>query len=488
MRALLLAGLLLGSSSASAQEPGRVTRHSWTSRIYPGTVRDYWVYVPADLPAESPAAVMVFQDGGRFVAADGRWRVPQVFDELIRDGSMPPTVGVFVDPGVLPERAESERARYNRSFEYDGLGDRYARFLLEEILPEVARRHPLTKDPNRRAIAGASSGASCAFTAAWNRPDAFRRVLSFIGSYTSLRGADAYPGWIRKAEPKPLRLFLQDGRRDLNIYSGDWWTANESMASALAYAGYDARFVATDDGHDNPQGPALLPDALRWLWRDWTAPITPSHGVAGAERHYVTEILDPKEGWQLVEEHGRSRLPADARLRAPAARGGAWLAEPEQKRIAFVPASGRRRVVHEGLVATALTLSPDQSLLAASERGSRWVWSFQTGADGSLQNGQPFYRLETPDESTDAGAAGLAVDREGFLYVATRMGVQICDQPGRVNAILSPPDPGALSSLVFGGPDLDTLFVASGDRVFRRRLRRRGLAPGELLQPPMPRL
>lgn len=487
MRGLLLAGLLFGTSSASAPDAGTVTRHTWTSRIYPGTVRDYWVYVPAAPPADTPAPLMVFQDGGRFVAGDGRWRVPQVFDALIREGSMPPTVGVFVDPGILPERSDGERARYNRSFEYDALGDRYARFLIEEILPEVARDHPLTKDPSLRAIAGASSGASCAFTAAWNRPDAFRRVLSFIGSYTSLRGADAYPGWIRKTEPKPLRVFLQDGRRDLNIYSGDWWTANESMASALAYAGYDAKFVATDDGHDNPQGPPLLPEALRWLWRDWKTPIAPSTGVAGAERHYVTEILDPKEGWQLVEGRRDARFPADP-LRAPAARGGAWLAEPEGNRIAFVEAGGRRRVVHEGLVATGLVLSPDQSLLAVAERGSRWVWSFQTAADGSLRNGQRFYRLETPDEASDAGAAGLAVDREGFLYVATRMGVQVCDQPGRVNAILDPPDTAPLSGLAFGGPDLDTLYATSEYRLFRRRLRRRGLAPGEVLRPPLPRL
>ncbi len=485
MRGSALASLLLlGAVAASAQDAGTITKHSWKSRIYPGTVRDYWVYVPSQYRPGSRAALMVFQDGGRFVAEDGRWRVPRLFDELIREGAMPATIGVFVDPGVLPERSEAERARYNRSYEYDAVGDRYARFLLEEILPEVAREYSLTDDPNLRAIGGASSGASCAFTAAWNRPDAFRRVLSFIGSYTSLRGAEAYAGWIRKTEPKPLRVFLQDGRRDLDIYSGHWWTANEAMASALAYAGYDAKFVATDDGHDNPEDPKLLPEALRWLWHDWTTPITPSRGVPGAERHYVTEILDPKEEWRAVARDAHPAFPG----LAAAGRAGRWLADPEKRTITFVDTSGRRRVVYEDVAATGLALSPDQSLLAVAERASRWVWSFQAQPDGSLQNGERFYRLESPDESSDAEARGLVFDREGSLYVATRIGVQVCDQPGRVNAILNAPTSAAVASLVFGGPELDTLYAAAGDRVFGRRLRRRGLGPGEILRPPQPRL
>ena len=156
------------------------------------------MYVPAQYLPSVPAAVMVFQDGGRFVAEDGRWRLPIVFDNLIVKGEMPVTIGIFVDPGVLPARGESEQARYDRSFEYDALGDRYARFLIEELLPEVGRTYALSADPSLRAIGGSSSGGICAFTAAWNRPDAFRRVLSFIGSYTGLRGGDAYPTLVRK--------------------------------------------------------------------------------------------------------------------------------------------------------------------------------------------------------------------------------------------------------------------------------------------------
>ncbi|HVD77149.1 MAG TPA: alpha/beta hydrolase-fold protein, partial [Vicinamibacteria bacterium] len=281
MRQALLLGTVLLAATARAQTEypltpdserqagvpsGQLTKHTWTSTVFPGTQRDYWVYVPAQYRADTPAAVMVFQDGGRFVAEDGRWRVPVVFDNLIHRGEMPVTIGIFVDPGVVPARATDQQPRFNRSFEYDALGDRYARFLLEELLPEVGKSLNLTGDPNLRASGGASSGGICAFTVAWNRPDAFRRVLSFIGSYTGLRAGDTYSTLLRKTEPRPIRVFLQDGSRDLNIYSGNWWVGNQAMASALEYAGYDVRFIQGDRGHDNVQGSAILPDALRWLW------------------------------------------------------------------------------------------------------------------------------------------------------------------------------------------------------------------------------
>ena len=153
------------------------------------------------------------------------------------------------------------------------LSDRYARFLLDEILPEVAKHYNLSTNPNDRAISGGSSGGICSFTVAWTHPEAFRRVLSFIGSFADLRGGDIYPALIRKTEPKPLRVFLQDGNHDLNNFAGDWWLANQSMASALTYAGYDVKFVTGDKDHDMIQGGAILPDALRWLWRDYPQPI-----------------------------------------------------------------------------------------------------------------------------------------------------------------------------------------------------------------------
>jgi len=270
------------------------------SRIFTGTTRDYWVYAPAQYDGSHPACVMVFQDGAGFASEIGAWRVPVVFDNLIAQGAMPVTIAVMIDPGVLPAaHPETQQNRYNRSFEYDGLGSRYAHFLIEEILPEVAKRYKLSEDPNDRAIAGSSSGGIAAFTAAWERPDAFRRVLSFIGSFTNLRGGDRYANLIRTMEPKPLRIFLQDGSDDLNIYSGSWYLANQAVAKSLEYAGYDSKFVVGTEGHNSRHGAAILPDALRWLWRDYPRPIA-AGAVAPVERHFVAEILDPGRDWEPV--------------------------------------------------------------------------------------------------------------------------------------------------------------------------------------------
>ena len=254
---------------------GEVAQYSWTSRIFPGTVRDYWVYVPKQYDPAKPACVMVFQDGGGYVKEDGSWRVPIVFDNLIHKKEMPVTIGIFINPGVVPAASEKTLPRFNRSFEYDGLGDQYVRFLLEEILPEVGKKYNLTKDGNSRAIGGASSGAICAFTAAWERPEEFSRVFSTIGTYVGLRGGNNYPTLIRKTEPKPIRIFLQDGSNDLNIYGGNWFLANQEMLSALQFAGYDVKHEWGDGAHNGKQGGAILPAALRWLWRDYPAPVRP---------------------------------------------------------------------------------------------------------------------------------------------------------------------------------------------------------------------
>src|SRR5688500_5791335 len=179
---------------------GTVTPFKWTSKIFAGTERDCWLYVPAQYDANTPACVMVFQDGGGFQDVNGPYRVPVVFDNLIHKKDMPVTIGIFINPGVIPPAGPNQIGRFNRSFEYDGLGDQYARFLLEEILPEVGKKYNLTKQATGRAICGTSSGGICAFTAAWERPDAFSRVVSFIGSFVNLRGGHDYPTLIRKTE------------------------------------------------------------------------------------------------------------------------------------------------------------------------------------------------------------------------------------------------------------------------------------------------
>jgi enterochelin esterase family protein len=248
---------------------GKVTKHTWNSSIFPGTVRDYWVYVPAQYDKSKPACVMVFQDGGsQYVSDKGQFRVPIVFDNLIHKKEMPVTIGIFINPGSIPAKEQGQKPRNNRSFEYDTLSDQYSRFLEKEILPEVSKEHNLRKDAAGRGICGISSGGICAFTVAWERPDLFSKVLSHVGSFTNIRGGDAYPGLIRKAEKKPIRVFLQDGSGDLDNQFGNWPLANQQMASALKYKNYDYKFEYGDGGHNGKHGGAILPESLKWLWRD----------------------------------------------------------------------------------------------------------------------------------------------------------------------------------------------------------------------------
>ena len=250
---------------------GKITHGSWKSTIFEGTIREYWVYVPAQYDGKTPAAVMVFQDGHSYVGEKGAFRVPIVFDNLIAKGEMPVTVGIFLNPGhksdTLPKPGWEQKD--NRSVEYDTLSDKYARFVIEEILPEVGKTVTLTEDPEGRAICGISSGGICAFTVAWERPDAFRKVLSHVGSFTNIRGGHAYPTLIRKTPKKPLRVFLQDGEKDVDNQFGSWWLANLQMEAALKFARYDYKFVGGVGGHNDKHGASILPDSLRWLWRGY---------------------------------------------------------------------------------------------------------------------------------------------------------------------------------------------------------------------------
>jgi len=248
---------------------GKVTEHDWNqSKVYPGTERKYWVYVPAQYDATKPARVMVFQDGQSFVSETGSYRVPVVFDNLIHKGDMPVTIAVLINPGVIPPATPGAMPRRNRSNEYDRVSDDYGRFLLEEILPEVGKTYKLTDDPDGRAICGSSSGGICSFSVAWHRPQAFHKVLSFIGSFTDIQGGHVYPSLIRKTEKKPLRVFLQDGSSDLDNTFGNWPLANQQMAAALKFKGYDYKFEFGDGAHNGKHGGSIMPDALRWLWRE----------------------------------------------------------------------------------------------------------------------------------------------------------------------------------------------------------------------------
>jgi enterochelin esterase-like enzyme len=288
----LTADSLVQSKVPQGQIAGPFEFHS---EIFAGTVRQYWIYVPAQYERSRAASLLVFQDGQRALNPEGSLRVQNVLNNLIHAGKMPVTIGVFITPGHSSKQYPDNLGMSNpnhRAEEYDALDDRYARFLIDELLPHIKKNYNITNDPNEHAIGGTSSGAICAFTVAWHRPDVFRKVISLIGSYVSIgyrpseqgrpmvAGGDLYPTLIRKNPIRPLRIFLQDGSNDLSNEHGNWFLANQQMLSALEWANknadqqrtngarYDISHVWGEGGHSDDHGGALLPDIFRWLWRD----------------------------------------------------------------------------------------------------------------------------------------------------------------------------------------------------------------------------
>lgn len=258
------------------------------SEVYPETTRDYWVYVPAQYDKSKPACLMIFQDGHAYVGLKGPYRIPHVFDNLIYRREMPVTIGVFINPGHRADQKEASDNDWgdgttNRRVEYNALDDTYSKLIVDELLPALRKEYNISDDPECRAISGASSGAICAFTVAWHRPDQFRKVISTIGSFTNIMGGHAYPDIIRHAERKPIRIFLQDGLNDNRGVRGnrpydpkwDWHAQNRKMLEALTEKGYDVNFVWGIGTHSNAQGGAIMPDMLRWLWRDYPRPDDP---------------------------------------------------------------------------------------------------------------------------------------------------------------------------------------------------------------------
>lgn len=536
------------------------------SKIFPGTTRDYWIYIPKQYKPDRPACVYINQDGIQ-------WKAPTVFDNLIFNKEMPVTIGVFITPGkVLADDGTAAQDRYNRSFEYDGLGDAYAKFLLTEILPEVEKQKTsdgrairLSQNGNDRAIGGSSSGAVCAFTAAWEHPEAFSRVFSAIGTYIGLRGADRYPILIRKYEPKPIRIFMQDGNNDLNIYAGDWWKANETMERAFTFAGYEVNHVWGEGGHNGNQGTAIFPDAMRWLWKDWPKPVAKGN----SKNQFLSTLLIPGEDWELVGEGYQfsegvaanaagevyyQDIPAsktykvgtDKKLvtlgidakrtsgtsfgadgKRYTAAGGAkqiisydkneketvvadsiggndlviarngniYVTSPDgttkPSKIYLIRPNGEKIVVDEGIkFANGIALSPDQTQLYITESATHWVWIYKIKPDGTLAYKQHFGWLHMADADDNAWSDGLKCDTAGRVFVATKTGLQIMDQLGRVNAILPvPPSNNQVSNLYFGGPDFNILYISAGDKIFRRKLNTRGANNFEApFRPANPRL
>ncbi len=252
------------------------------SKIIANTVRKYWISIPSQYDPNTPACVLVFQDGARAINPDGVLRVPQVLDNLIHKQAIPVTIGIYITPGQRGETFPDSIGTGNpdnRDREYDVLDDNYARMVIEEILPEVGAKYNLTKDAAGRAIGGSSSGGICAFTVAWQRPDQFRNVISLIGSFTNIHGGHVYPQLVRDSESKPIRAFLQDGVNDLRSPKNlerDWYLQNQAMVAALTEKKYDMAHVFGEGGHSDDHGGAILPEMLQWIWRDFPGVKVPS--------------------------------------------------------------------------------------------------------------------------------------------------------------------------------------------------------------------
>ncbi|MFZ9682694.1 MAG: alpha/beta hydrolase-fold protein [Cephaloticoccus sp.] len=435
-----------------------------SSRVFPGTVRDYWVYVPAQYRASRPACVLVVQDGHAHLFG-GRWNLAVVLDNLIHQRAMPVTIGVFINPGKVPAARAGGAERDNRSLEYDTPGDRYARFVLEEILPEVARDYLLRTDGNSRAIFGGSSGGMCALNAAWSRPDAFQRVVSEVGSFTPMRGGHDFAAQVRLTAPKPLKVFLQGGADDLDVVNGHWWTANLEMLAALSYAGYDVNHVWHERaGHNEYHCNMVAPDALRWVWSDY-----PKQPVAGrGSKQPIAQLLAPQKNWR----EGTRIKPAErAPNRVVTKEGCTYVAEMARNRVVLIEGRSAPRVVAKLSKPMALALTPDEAqLVIATSEGSDTRMAVIT-ADGGLVSVEPYFRRINDAASPAGNNVAIAMAKPGWLITATEHSIQFNNSNGLPSGIMPAPGAGPITDLWLGGPKRDVLWVACGGRWYHRRLR-----------------
>lgn len=459
---------------------GTLLKENYTAKeesLFPGTQREYQIYLPAGFDKTKPAAFMVFQDGVIYQA-------PVVFDNLIAKKAIPPLVGIFIKPGVVPAANDKALPRFNRSYEYDSVSSTYSQFLIEEFLPAIEKKHgiQLSTDPNHAAISGNSSGGICAFMVAWHRPDRFRRVFTGVGTYVGIHGADQLPVLVRKFEPKPLRVFLQSGTGDNNLYCGDWWMANQMMERSLTWAGYDVNHAWGEGGHNAKHASQIFPEVLRWLWRDWQTNNEVKANAKGESKWKGYEVVGEGE-WQGV----------------PALGGALWLGKKSSGEV--IPSGERNTLTvrHDGLhvdkvegkamsnlMVGAAAWSPDQTLLYVATVGKR-IFSLNVDSKGHATNVQAFMEIDCGDDWM-INASGLCVDTNGWLYVATSLGIQVCDQAGRVNFII--PTPKQPLDVCFGGKDLSELFIACGDMIYKRKTTAHGIVSGQMapITPPKPKL
>jgi len=498
---------------------GTITKHVLApGKYFPGTPHNYSVYVPAQYDKAKPTAFMIFLDGSG--ALGNGVRVPVVFDNLIHKKELPPMIGIFVDPGVLPPATPTAQSRFERVFEYDSLSDRYSRFLVEELVAEVGKSYNLSANPNDRGLYGVSTGAVGALVAAWHRPDQFRRVLSFIGTFVAMKGGDGFAALIRRSEAKPLRVFLQAGKNDHVVpnqpqgtfYAGSWPINNQVMLDALLFAGYDAKLELGEEAHNMRHGAAILPDALRWLWRGYPEPIAVKEPVAlngpgWDPRGKVSSVVAADSKWERVAEGATGPVAGLNGVVTFAAKGGvmqvtangvapapkgtsspAGMVTTSKGKVYFVDGRTKRAGLVKGPTValdmaepSGIALSPDEAMVVITDAGGRWAWSYQIGPGGELRNGEPFFRLEMPEAGWKSGAMGAAMDSIGQVYFATALGVQMCEANGRVAAILHGPG-GPVRGVAFAG---EHMYVTTEAGLFRRAVKVKGGVLGALPRPPL---
>ncbi|WP_145178063.1 alpha/beta hydrolase-fold protein [Rubripirellula lacrimiformis] len=428
------------------------------SKVFAGTTRKWAVYVPDQYKADQPAALMIFQDGERMRDTNGRWRIPTVFDNLIAGGEMPPTIAVFIDPGHEIAKPRRGNKSSNRSFEYDSLGDRYSRFLLDEIIPEVSQQYNLSSDPKMRAIGGSSSGAICAFTAAWEHPDQFGKVFSSVGSFTNLRGGDVYASLIRKTEPKPIRVYMADTSGDVDNAFGSWPWANQRVASSLKYMGYDSRLDwAEGYAHNADYGSSRFPDAMRWLWRneDHNPVIDTSDDLGGDLT--LLNLLVPGKTWEVVAENiGFADAPCTDD------QGNFYYCDMKAPAVYRVDAvSGKSSVIATESV-SGLEFGPDGVLYACQGSKDRVISIDPNNGDVAVvaSGVKPNDMAVTADgwilitETRDHKVT--RIDPKNGDVATADLGIQ------RPNGIAISPDGGTLAVSDYGGPSTWTFRISEG--------------------------
>ncbi len=436
--------LAFSVQTASAECPGcNLEFKIINPDVYPGTERTIAVWVPDEYDGSTPACLIV-----RF---DGLANLPASCSKLISQGLMPVCIAIGIEPGKIYDKNHKTVIRYNRSIEFDSMNGNMARFLEDNVIPELCRQK--TPDGRRiiisqrtedRAAIGASSGGIAAFNLGWERPDLFSRIYTSVGTFVPFRYGDQFPGIIRKTEPKPLRIFIQDNKDDTwNPLFGSWYEYNCLMVSALQFAGYELGYRWDEGRHNGNNGNAIMPQVLEWLWKDW--PKGPAKGVSGNAT--LKRILDADSDWVLEKE---------------GIKNGVMLLPSRDGRSYQIADARKACKKYNPLEA----VYPGGSMCAVAEAGNCWVKNYLI-LDGKRMYGQNYYCLHFPPRQ-------LAFSEDGYLYCAGDKGIQICDHNGRVRAILSLPCGGGVDSMAFAD---GCIYVISGGRLWSRRLIFGGATP-----------